>query len=64
MADNRKPYTVTIGGLGHTMLLTEQAARELYGDLAQPIEAKAAEPKNKARTPRNKARTTSDTDDK
>lgn len=58
MADNRKPYTVTIGGLGHTMLLTEQAARELYGDLAVPVEVKAAQPKNKARAPQNKARTT------
>lgn len=61
MADNRKPYTVTIGGLGHTMLLTEQAARELYGDLAVPVEKKAApQPKNKAREPQNKARTADD----
>ena len=57
MADNRKPYRVTIGGLEHTMLLTEQSAREMYGDLASPIEDKKAEPTKKATTPRNKART-------
>ena len=61
MADKRQPYTVTIGGLGHTMLLTEQAAREMYGDLARPVEKKAA-PKlqTKARKPANKARTADD----
>lgn len=55
MADERKPYRVNIGGLEHTMLLTERGAAELYGDLAQPVKEKAAEPpRNKARTAQNK----------
>lgn len=54
MADSRKPYTVTIGGREHTMLLTDEGAKQ-YGDNAKPVQAKAAEkPKNKARTAPNK----------
>lgn len=55
MADNRKLYLVNIGGREHTMLLTDQSAREMYGDRATPAQEKAAPtPKNKARTPRTK----------
>lgn len=50
---DRKEYTVTIGGLPHTMLLDADDARRL-GD--QAVEVKeAVPPANKARAPRNKA---------
>ena len=54
MADNRKAYEVTIGGLPHTLLLDEDGAKS-YGENAKPVQAKAA-PKlaNKARTADNK----------
>ena len=53
MADNRKPYTVTIGGREHTMLLTEEGAKQ-YGDNAKPVQTKAAtRPANKSRTADN-----------
>lgn len=67
MAENRTPYRVSIGGLEHTMLLTKQAAAEMYGDLARPVDAarpkKATATKPEAKqspAPRNKARTASD----
>lgn len=49
-----REYVVMIGGLPHTMQLSdEDAAREG----AVPVQNKQAEPpKNKARKPRNKAR--------
>ena len=58
MADGRKEYDVTIGGIVHSMLLDDGDA-ERYGDKATPhepeVEAKEAEkPANKARTARNK----------
>lgn len=54
MADNRKPYTVTISGIEHTLLLdAEDAAR--YGEDA--VEVKQARPANKAATADNKAAT-------
>lgn len=44
-----KEYTVTIGGVEHTMLLSDDDAKR-YGDAAQPVKEKAAPaPKNKAR---------------
>lgn len=53
MADTRKPYTVTIGGLEHTLLLSPEDA-ERYGEdavLTKQVEA----PANKAvKTPSNK----------
>ena len=52
MAEGRKRYTVTIGGVKHTMLLTPAGARR-YGDKA--VEVKAREPENKSRQPRNKS---------
>lgn len=53
MSDPRKPYTVVLGGLPHTLLLSPEAAAR-YGD--QAVEVKQAEaPANKARTPRNKS---------
>ena len=54
MADNRKQYQLTMGGVEHTVLLTPQDA-ERYGELAVEVkEAKAAA--NKARSAaRNKA---------
>lgn len=52
MADNRKAYSVEIGGIAHTMRLSEADA-ERYGDKAR--EVKAAEPKNKSRKPANKS---------
>ena len=51
MADERKLYTVDIGGVPHSMLLDADDAKR-YGDRA--VEVKAAEPKNKARKPANK----------
>lgn len=54
MADKRKPYTVRVGSVEHTFLLSPEDA-ERYGDNA--VEVKAAErPSNKDRTPsvRNK----------
>lgn len=52
MADERKPYTVDIGGVKHIMLLSPAGARR-YG--AKAVEVKAREPENKSRQPRNKA---------
>lgn len=53
MADNRKEYRVTIGGLEHTLLLDEDDARR-YGDAAQPASKAAPKPANKARTTNDK----------
>lgn len=53
----RKEYRVEIGGVAHTMLLSEADA-ERYGDKVTGVSktgAKAAEPKNKARKPANKS---------
>lgn len=45
-----KPYTVTIGGLDHTLVLDDEDAAR-YGATAKPVTAKKApEPANKART--------------
>lgn len=52
MADNRKEYTVTIGGVEHTLLLSSEDAKR-YGDDA--VETKQAEPANKSRTAQNKS---------
>lgn len=53
----RKEYVVTIGGLPHTLLLSESDARR-YGEAARPKpEAKeAVRPANKARTAPNKSK--------
>lgn len=48
MADNRKEYVVTINGIEHTMLLTDEDAKG-YGE-----NAKAAGAANKAKAPENK----------
>lgn len=64
--DQRKSYTVDIGGIQHDMLLTEQGARR-YGDRAQlrtitstpevepEVETKKVTPANKGRSARNKS---------
>lgn len=46
--DNRKEYAVTIGGVEHLMLLTEDDAKR-YGE-----NAKAASAQNKQGTAKNK----------
>lgn len=52
MADSRKEYTVTIGGVAHTLLLSSDDA-ERYG--ASAVEVKQVEkPANKSRTANNK----------
>lgn len=52
MADNRKAYTVDIGGVSHTLLLDSEDAKR-YGDAA--VEVKQADrPANKARSAQNK----------
>jgi hypothetical protein len=51
MADGRSEYTVTIGGVEHTMLLTSEDA-ERYGDSA--VEVKAKTPRNKSRSTKSK----------
>lgn len=52
MAD-RSEYTVTIGGVAHTMRLSSDDAKR-YGDAVEPVKAKAAAaPKNKARSASN-----------
>jgi hypothetical protein len=52
MADQRKPYAVTINGLEHTLLLSaEDAAR--YGEAAVEVK-ESPKPANKARTADNK----------
>lgn len=49
-----KEYRVTIGGLEHTVLLSDEDAKQL-GDAATPVTTKAAPaPSNKSRTPRTK----------
>jgi hypothetical protein len=48
MSDTRKEYTVTVGGVQHTMLLTDEDAKR-YGD-----NAKAASAANKQGTAKNK----------
>ena len=50
--DNRKEYTVTIGGVEHSMLLTDEDAQR-YGEDASPAK-KAASAENKARGVSNK----------
>lgn len=50
MAEDRKEYTVTIGGVEHTMLLDAHDAKR-YG----AVEGKQRTPENKGRQPRNKA---------
>ena len=58
MADDRKEYVVTIGGLSHTLLLDESDAQR-YGDAAQAkkaVEPKAVKPADKARTAPNKSK--------
>jgi len=52
MADDRKAYTVDIGGVKHTMLLNPVDAKR-YGDRA--VEVKERTPENKSRRPRNKS---------
>lgn len=51
MADTRKPYTLTLAGIEHTVLLSPEDA-EKYGDRA--VLTKQAVPANKARTVENK----------
>lgn len=46
-----KEYTVTIGGIEHTVQLTDEDAKRLG---AKPVETKQAAPANKARTASNK----------
>ena len=48
MADDRKEYEVTIGGVVHTLLMSEQDAKR-YGDAA-----KQRVPANKSRSAQNK----------
>ena len=48
----RKEYVVDIGGIPHTILLTDEDA-ERYGDKATPVKAK--QPANKSRKPANKS---------
>lgn len=56
MADNRSEYTVLVGGVEHTMLLTDADA-ERYGENAKKSSGrKAAEPENKSRTVANKTK--------
>ena len=49
--DNRSEYTVTVGGVEHTMLLTAEDAKR-YGETAVPAKARAAA--NKARETKTK----------
>lgn len=49
-----KLYTVTIGGVEHTVQLSDEDAKR-YGDAATPVSTKEAEaPKNKARSAKSK----------
>lgn len=50
---NRKEYTVTIGGLAHTLLLSDEDAAR-YGEAAVAVKERP-KPANKARKPRNKS---------
>jgi hypothetical protein len=50
MAESTQEYTVTINGIEHTMLLTQEDA-DRYGDAA----VKAGSTSNKARTTSNKS---------
>ena len=52
--EERKLYTVTIGGLPHTMSLSADDAKR-YGDRA--VEVKRTEPQNKSRKPADKSAT-------
>lgn len=47
-----KKYTVVIGGIEHTMQLSDADAKRYD---AQPVAEKKSEPENKARTPKNKS---------
>ena len=53
MADNREEYTVVIGGVEHTLLLTDEDAAR-YGDAATKGTKAAEKPTNKSRTAQNK----------
>lgn len=48
-----KEYTVTIGGVDHTLLLTDEDAKR-HGDAAKPVTKAAPKPADKARTASNK----------
>ena len=48
MADNRKEYTVDIGRVPHTMLLSPEDAKRLG---AKPVEQKQVKPANKQGKP-------------
>lgn len=56
MADALKVYTVLVGGIAHTMQLTEADAkrRGLLESKAEKPEAKAVTPSNKSLKPANK----------
>lgn len=58
MADSRREYLVTIGGLPHTFLLDAEQAKErglTDADLAKSAAKSARVPENKSRTPQNKS---------
>lgn len=58
MADSRREYTVTIGGLPHTFLLSLEQAKErglTDADLVRPAAKAAPAPANKSRTTQNKS---------
>lgn len=40
MTDTRKKYTVRIGGIDHTLLLTEQGAKRRGGVLVAPVKVR------------------------
>lgn len=55
MADDRKEYVVHIGGVPHTLLLTEATAKS-YGDAAVEAKQKKEPEAKEAPAPKNKAR--------
>lgn len=49
-----KVYTVTIGGIEHTMQLSDEDAKR-YGDAAKLVASKSSDAPNKARSAKNKS---------
>ena len=58
MADDRKEYVVSIGGIPHTLLLDEATAKSYGASVVEgkkePEAKQSPEPKNKARSADNK----------
>ena len=54
MADNRSEHVVVIGGVEHTMLLSDADAKRLGAEKVSSTDSKAKQPANKSRSTSDK----------